>query len=282
MSLTSFLKDKEVKALFSDSFKKPRGKIAGEIKTPVLTKKYALVCTAFDYLMRFHLKYHNPDASVKPWVAEGACILMKNYEPDDVWINAVRELQFSKDSYLKFLNDGVLTDDILKSSMLLAHLDVYFRAGRDAYNITMEINDNDIQDLKNLINLVDFDKFEAKSHCLLNPTFNEASRLVHGADADIVVDSKLIDIKTTKNLAVTRDIFNQIIGYYILGKIGGIGEQRLDGSTIEKIGFYFSRYGILHLYNVEDIIDFEKLPDIMNKFETMAKEIFTDKKPKAG
>ena len=57
MSLTSFLKIKEVKAKFRETFKKPSIKLEGEILAPPQTKNYGLVGTAFDYLMRFVLEY---------------------------------------------------------------------------------------------------------------------------------------------------------------------------------------------------------------------------------
>lgn len=56
MSLTSFIKNKEVRELFTNEFKKPRGKIIGEIKSPPLTNYFGMIGTAFDYLMRFYYK----------------------------------------------------------------------------------------------------------------------------------------------------------------------------------------------------------------------------------
>ena len=274
MSLSSFIKDHEVKRFFADSFDKPKSKIRGEIKAPPLTTKYSLVGTAFDYLLRFHLGYHYPNAITRKWVAEEACELMKIHEPNEVYKIAKNQVDIARNLHGRFLDNGVLTDDLIRSTMVLAHLDIYIRAGRNAFYKSIQIEPNDIQDLKNLINLVDFDIFKAKNHCILNPTFNEGSYLVGGADADIVIDNKLIDVKTTKELTITRDMFNQVVGYYLLGRIGGIGNELVDGSTIDKIGFYFSRYGILHLYDVNEIFDFKTLPKIMNKLDIMAKERF--------
>lgn len=272
MSLKSFLNDKEVKMLFSNSFTIPSNKLSGHIRAPVLTTKYPLIGTAFDYLMRFHLKYYNPYAIMDKWVAKNACELMKRYESDEFYAEASGKLDFAVESYHEFMANGVLTDELIKSSILLAHLDIYYRAGKEEYTKPIEIESSDIQDLKNLIGVVDFSQFETKSHCLLNPSFNEASKLVAGADADIVIDNKLIDIKTTQKLVVTRDMFNQVIGYYLLGLMGGLGEQKIKGSTIDKIGFYFSRYGILHFYDVKDIIDFEMIPDFMEKMKNLAEK----------
>jgi len=243
------------------------------MKAPPLNKKYSTIGTAFDYLMQFHLKYHNPDAITTKWVAEEACEKMEFLESVEYYTKAKNDLDFAKAAYNKFFEDGILTDDLIKSSMMLAHLDIYYRAGRDYYDKAIPIESDDIQDLKNLINNVDFDKFKAQKHCILNPTFNEGSYLVDGADADLVIDNMMIDIKTTKNLSVTRDIFNQVVGYYILAVIGGIGDKKIDASTIDKIGVYFSRHGILHLYDVNDIIEFETLPETIEQLKELAMEI---------
>ena len=304
MSLTSFIKKKEIRDLFASEFKQPRDKITGEIKAPPLTKHFVMIGTAFDYLLRFYLKYHNPEAKEHGWVAELSCRLIhpdpriftqldpdiceivpgiceiiiknqnfaKNVDPDIREI-ALKNLNFAKDAYSKFLENGVFSKDILKSAILLAQLDPIYRA----YYIdpNMGIVDNaDIQDLRNLISLVNIEDFKVNSYCLLNPTFGEGSGLVGGADADIVIDNQLIDIKTTKQLKISRHMFNQIIGYYILGKIGGIGREKIDISNISEIGFYFSRYGMKYMYKVEEIIDFNSLPDFIDRFEDKAKKLF--------
>ena len=271
MSLTSFIKNKDVRELFANEFKKPRGNIIGKIKAQPLTTHYGMIGTAFDYLMRFYLKYHDSKAKEKTWVAETSCKLTE-VNPS-VHKKAVKSLKFSKDAYSKFLKSGVINEDILKSTILLAQLDPIYRAGYVDKNMGIVDND-DIQDLRNLISLVNIEDFKASSYCLLNPTFNTGSILVGGADADLVIDNQMIDIKTTKKLEISREMFNQIIGYYILGKIGGIGKENVDISNINEIGFYFSRYGIKYMYDVDDIINFDSLPDFIDKFKNKAKELF--------
>ena len=271
MSLTSFIKNKEVRKLFANEFKKPRGKIIGEIKAPPLTNHFGMVGTAFDYLVRFYLKYHNPKAKEQTWIAEISC---KSTEVNpSVHKKAVKNLKFAKDAYSKFLKNGVLNEDILKSAILLAQLDPIYRAGYVDENMGI-VDKDDIQDLKNLISLVNIEDFKVDSYCLLNPTFNEGSMLVRGADADVVIDNQMIDIKTTKKLEISREMFNQIIGYYVLGKIGGIGKEQIDISNINEIGFYFSRYGIKYMYNVKEIINFDSLPIFIDEFKDKANELF--------
>ena len=272
MSLTSFLKDKKVKELFASEFKKPRDKIVGEIKAPPITKHYAMMGIAFDYLMRFYLEYHNPKAKTEPWVAEISVLKISKMEMIeqnlpfyDIFDKAIENLEFARVAYSKFKKNGILNEDILKSVILLAQLDPIYRAGY--INPNMGVVDNgDIQDLRNLISLVNIEDFKANSYCLLNPTFGEGSKLVGGADADIVIDNQMIDIKTTKKAEVSSEMFNQIIGYYILGTIGGIGREKFDISNISEIGFYFSRYGIKYMYEVGEIIEFNSLPSVTNTF----------------
>jgi len=67
VSLTSFLKIKDVRERFAKEFKKPKIKLNWKIKAPPLTTHYTQVSTAFDYLMRFYLKYANPDAEEGIW-----------------------------------------------------------------------------------------------------------------------------------------------------------------------------------------------------------------------
>ena len=71
---------------------------------------------------------------------------------------------------------------------------------------------------------------------ILNPKF-EGSRDVGGADADIILSSCLIDIKTTVNPRVTGDWLYQLLGYVLLD----YGDQyRLD-----SVGVYLTRQGVL-------------------------------------
>ena len=60
LSLTSFLKIKEVKEKFREYFKKPTFKLEGELIAPPQTTNYGLVGTAFNYLMRFILECQIP------------------------------------------------------------------------------------------------------------------------------------------------------------------------------------------------------------------------------
>ena len=84
-----------------------------------------------------------------------------------------------------------------------------------------------------------------------------------GADADLIIDNTLIDIKTTKNLKLDRSHLNQVLGYYVLSLIGGINNNPND-RPIENIGLYFARHGelwTLPLHKFGDQRKFEEFKD---------------------
>ena len=85
----------------------------------------------------------------------------------------------------------------------------------------------------------------------------------------------LIDIKTTKYLSFTQDLYNQLIGYYILSKLGKINES--EDIPISRIGIYFSRHGILHTISTDDIENYSNFPKFVKWFEKSASVIFTEK-----
>ena len=106
---------------------------------------------------------------------------------------------------------------------------------------------------------------------MLNPNFGPEAAKLMSAAGDIVIDDILIDIKTKKDLKVDRKIFNQLLGYYTLYRIGGI-EGMSPNNQINRLGVYFSRYRYLHTYKVEDLINESTYPDFIEWFKRRALE----------
>jgi hypothetical protein len=292
MSLTTFLKIEDVREKFVQQFPKPRFNLKKEILVPPKTKRYSLIGTAFDYLLRFYIKRLNPEAITKRWVAEhsltnplspvhrsaGDNVMVvvnentgevrwadsKTYEPIPFTGLALRIsniIRQAKSIYLDYLESGQMTDEVIRNALLLAQLDPIYRAGYIDENIG-RIDDNDVADLRELISLVNPQTFTAQEYCMLNPTFGEASRLVGGADADLIIDDMLVDVKTVKDLKLTRDYFLQLMGYYVLYRIGGI-DHAPHSLSISRVGIYYSRYAELYSFNISDVIDPETLSPFM-------------------
>ena len=305
MSLTSVLKEKEMREKFKEHFPAPKIRLDSPIRAPPLTKRYSLIGTAFDYLLRFHVKRKFNRAVSRSWIAEHAVDKIKfvsgmyayvdglmkpmdlekpagdqfenakmirwpDARPDmeDIsdfpagktfiqgkeWADFIRPAEEAKDAakalYTRFVRTGSLPDDLVKSTLVLAKLDAIFRSGRlfnTDFNAEYEGVEDDVSDLKNLLAVaIDSGLFSPDYAAFLNPTFERGSALVGGADADMILDGMLIDVKTTKHMAFTQDMYNQILGYYALSTF-------VKMLNVDMVGIYFSRHGVLHTVPVNGI-----------------------------
>lgn len=124
--------------------------------------------------------------------------------------------------------------------------------GKYAVLINEPFDSNDIADLRNLVTSIPLDQFKAKQKYFLNPTFGDASRAIAGADADIIIDDLLLDIKVRKDAAIAAEDFHQLIGYYLLYEIGGI-DSIYYIPHITRVGLYSARYRLLSAWPVKDL-----------------------------
>ncbi len=289
MSLTAYITGRghqEIRTRLKADFPKPTfQRPHPELKAPPRTKNYSLVGTAFDYLFRFHLEFHNKHAVVcrEGWIADNAYESLvhefRNYlryrHRRQTSNQVVRESlgkfrllrnQFirAKKNYIHFIENGILSDPLLEDCLFLAKLDVVFRAGLVAH-LFEEHDPADILDLKELISIVNFGNFVAVKRCYVNPVFGKASELVDGADCDLILDDALIEIKVTTDFQLRREHFNQLIGYYILSLIGGINANS-RARPIKLIGIYFARHGILWLVNLNAFGNRKKYTELKDWF----------------
>ncbi|MFA4861416.1 hypothetical protein [Methanoregula sp.] len=277
MSLTQFLQDPEVKDRFRSEFKKPAVTRKMLLQAPPQTNNYSLVGSAFDYLLRFYLEYHNQTTRKSNiWLADTALTLLESWIrrgqiTKEQFISVQKIVENAKARHKTFLQNGDLTDELIGSAIQLARLEMVYRIGILSEYIE-SIRSEDVQDLKKMISLIPPEKFHANNICILNPTFGFASKVVGGADADLIIDDTLIEIKTTINPKFERDYFNQLIGYMVLKRICEMKilteapdaetkksdlpkEEVYDFSSlpihkITKVGVYFSRYGVLQTIDV--------------------------------
>lgn len=278
MSLTSFLENNpDVRDRFRQEFAKPKFSKGAKILAPPLTANYGAVGTAFDYLFRFLIQQLNPHAVGNPrWVAE---LVVAKYLADkpELLAKGKKIISRARHDLSVFLKEGQIFDALIESALMLATLDPVHRK-KKGHELIGIFDKDDLQDLKNLVSAVDRKTFTSEGLCLLNPTFGEASRLVSGADADLVLDETLIDIKTVKDLSLERNYFDQVLGYYVLQHIGGIGKLSLK-PKITKVAIYFSRYGYLHVMPIAEIVDPTTFPSFIQWFQARAAEAFGACKP---
>lgn len=273
MSLTSFISQPEIRAGFRAALtKQPPFKPGKPMLAPPLTTNYALVGTAFDYLLRFYLERINPNTKTQAWVAGIGILFIEDRETREMAKDVFKDAEKHHQAYLQ---NGVLTDELISASLRLACLDGSARGGSERFNKDglTHLEEGDIVDLRQLMSIVPEQDFKAQEACHLNPTFGLASRLVGGGDADIVIDDKIIDIKTTKNLKLEPRHIHQLIGYYILLFLGGINikdgnnyDYFKETSEINNLCIYFSRHGYLHTIKTKDLIAPESLSEFVKWF----------------
>jgi hypothetical protein len=100
---------------------------------------------------------------------------------------------------------------------------------------------------------------------ILNPTF-AGSGDIGGADADLIVDGCLIDIKATVNTKLDPEWLYQLLGYVLL--------DYEDAHRIRSIGLYFARQGELIQWPLDAFLAAMvaapvTLPELRDRFKTL-------------
>lgn len=68
-------------------------------------------------------------------------------------------------------------------------------------------------------------------------------------------------------------MLHQLTGYYLLHKIGGIGD--IPGNCqVNKLGIYYSRHGELFVFDVKNLIAEDSMPQFLNWFKDEAVNCF--------
>jgi hypothetical protein len=290
--VVKLLRNKEIYTKFQTTFPKPRWAENRQQIAPPLTKNGGvLIGHAFDYLLRFSLKkkYFEHTNDREKWIAEIALDFLKTLKYPSLYQPALKIIKNAKNQYIQFLDTGILNDELLRSCILMAKIDTIFRTGANYYPDTVKdflfVDENDIQDLKNLISIVPFEEFKPQVGILCNPKFGSASFIVGGSDADLIIDNAIIDIKTTKDTNQVRNPYilpqywYQCVGYYTLYRIDtmdgvqdGMIYPGFPETKISQIGFYFARHGFLCKWNIEDIVEEKKFNNFMSWFIPIAIE----------
>ncbi len=250
MSLSSFLEDNpDVREYFREAFPKPVVPRPRILLAPPRTESYWLVGTAFDYYLRWYLQHLNPHAiGNESWVADEAVELISDPRIKG-W--AVTALRRARRRLRASLTNGRFGRKLAVSALELARLDVLYRVGKGEEQLGAPVAPDDVEDLVLLLAILPPEDFRVRGPCLLNPVFH-ASELIGGADADLVLGDAIVDVKVTKDPKAWRAYFNQLIGYYLLYRLGGFADVRRQ-PVIRKLAVYFARYGELVTWLLAEI-----------------------------
>jgi hypothetical protein len=266
MSLTQLIQFKTpVRDRLAADFPKPRLVLSASLKVAPASPNRALIGTAFDYLVRFHLQRTHAFAMSYPWVAERALERISIFGDDGLLFETParyvpsgevrdcirRYLKQAQTTVKRFVEGEPLSDDLIRVTLRLAYCDLFYRSFR--YDpLFGRASRAQVDELRALISEVDWSQWHAKRCCLLNPSFGKGSEWIGGADADVLLDDTLIDIKTTANLVLTTKDWRQILCYAALNEHFAIGGSR--PRRIRRLGFYFARYGYFVTWPVAKLV----------------------------
>lgn len=264
MSFTSMYRAKPcIRAWFRERWPRVRMALRSDILVDSVcgAGNSGTIGTAFDYLLRFKIEKLNPGLVVRTQL-----IAEEHYgslsDRHTAYGRRVKEiLDTARENLDLYLVGDIEIADLCKDALMLGSIDIVFRAGghRDAVGfIDMSL----IEELKALIELVDDRKFIVRNHAILNPTFGSGSILVGGADADLILDNTLVDIKTARNLHNKVGAFDQLIGYYILSRVGGL-------YTIERLSIYFARFDEFWSVSVPELFAGRNIDDDVEDFRRL-------------
>lgn len=276
MSLTSFINMDDVRAKLRVLHPKVSRRINVPCKVEPRSDRYALIGTAFDYLLRFEIQRRAPHAITGEWVAEHAADLLGKEEGNfATWVSLTEDgnglvrpaqdesemddelsekvcryahnvVENAKSTVAAYVVNELPTRqeqaEMAAHAIRLANLDPFLRelqlnSGFD------EVNNDDVEELLDMLAIVPFNMLIGNGPLFLNPTFGASSRLVGGADADLITGNMLVDLKVKKRVEIRAKELDQLLGYFLLAR----NQERVssDFPKINKVALYFSRHGFL-------------------------------------
>jgi hypothetical protein len=233
--------------------------------------------TAFDYAFRFTLSGRT-GTRMGRLVAESAVGMVAGprlgpeLAPDSLTQRLAAALRRAEQ--LRVLAPP--SDEALEACFVLAELDVIMRAGLHWYREhTVEVSE--LEELRALLALVPWPDFEGLEYEVLNPHFREGSRLLGGADGDLLVDDLLVDIKTRKDAHLAIEDVRQCVCYALLAnryRVGGLDQEERgrwpSSRTVAAIGLYHARAGRMHHFELHECLrpqDEEKVLRVIGAWE---------------
>lgn len=217
---------------------------------------------AYDYWLRSYVQRANGIHIEKSTVDLAASVAVKLLSSSGL------DLRLEYLDIIKRRNEyiaGERDDDtiFMEDCMKLAGLDVYYRAGYIPEHGLTGAAREDVTDLFNLANetknYTSF--FTVREKLICNPEFGMATILLEGADADLIIDGTLIEIKTESSFGYKASHIRQLIAYYMLSRL-----TPSFGSEITRLAVFNPRYCRFIYLDIEELAKEMDLRHFMDRF----------------
>jgi len=174
---------------------------------------------AYDYLLRAYVQRINGIHQEREGDHLSAAIAVNILDSKHIH-EAYMGIVERRNAYISGRSE--LTIEVITDAVILGQLESYYRSGyADIPNI-LRTSEEDINDLHQLARATEAhsEHFIARESLVCNPQFGEAvTRLVDGADGDLIIDGMLIDIKTESDYRWKIGHLRQLVTYWVLSRL---------------------------------------------------------------
>ncbi|MFD2700092.1 hypothetical protein ACFSVM_06400 [Paenibacillus shunpengii] len=217
-----------------------------------------LIRTSFQYLACAMIARENgdsPDAAFNPYIAKGHEVINEFFE--DVPETAVLNELYAdfKSKWTSFIHGEQMDPaELIAGAFMCSKLDTIYRVGvRSTYTSTEQFvkqftslpTPDVMEDLLCLIEIFKEHFTTIQGQTVYYPAFDHRRRLVGGAQADVIVDGTLYEMKTSKKAGYAWKEAAELLGYYLLNKIEG------EPYPIRRLAFYKARFGSMEYVDVD-------------------------------
>jgi hypothetical protein len=160
----------------------------------------------------------------------------------------VSQAKQSIESYRALTNVGRCDiQQVAERAIQLAKIDSILRAG--LFDNTFEIAEPAlVSELMDLFHAVAWDNFAIVQEGWLNPVLGSA-RIGLSADADLLIDGRMIDIKVTSSKSIEVSWLDQLLIYFLLFRNWRQYDQRYP--EVKTMGIYLARHGLVQEWPCE-------------------------------
>gem|GEM_PF-2632627 len=262
--------------------------------------------TVYDYMVRFELQRRNPNALAGPWVGEHVLkdkveeieraleahehlplVRDENTHANEFWLRRrlawigeehgqiceiLEQAYAALGKYLSFHASPPteVAAQLLRAAGRLAKLDLIYRSPV-VPDLDAELDRETADYVRTLLEQTPWDSL-CGLDLRLNPDLATGQFM---ADADLISDGCLLELKTGRSCGLTKRCKVQLFGYLMLCR----EKRRLDSSfpEITEMGVYFARHGYLLTFRVDHFAYIPGFQAVEEWFLSEAAQLATDR-----